>query len=441
MKTHLILCVLVLCITQQLYGAGNTPSKEDSLNTKPSASVLLEPDSTYSPFQFSVLPFIGSKGKYSTAETVDYSVNLFGGYNRNIRKAEFAGIFNADLGNVQWFQYAGIGNFVSKDVTGFQFAGCINLVQGNLHGVQIGGIGNHVKDHATGVQISGIYNINQGSASTIQFAGILNQNNDTVQGVQFAGIINNNMNETNAVSFAGLMNQQKGNMKGAQISGLSNVLQKNMDGVQVAGFANISNGIHRGTQIAGFLNVANKIYGAQIGVFNFADSIDGVSFGFLSYAKNGYHKLELSANETFYVNASFLTGAKEFHNIFSAGIRPDSSRSPVWYVGYGFGSSINISKAVALVLNITSSQISRGDITPKMNLLNKGYLGIEVKLAKKIALTTGPELNAWFTNPQYKEYPSLFGEMHPNVFFHEKSKNNNFDAKMWMGWKLGIRFF
>ena len=415
---------------------------EDSTDTIKPSSLLLASDSTWSPFQFSVLPFIGTKGPHGPAAMVDYSFNLLGGYNRNIRKAEFAGLFNADLGTVQHFQYAGVGNFVARDVNGFQFAGCINVVEGKLRGLQMAGIGNSVKEKTEGVQFAGIYNINNAGTRASQFAGILNLNNDTMEGIQCAGVININQSTARSVSVSGLLNHQTGAMKGAQIGGLGNIAMQTFDGMQVAGFVNISGGKHRGTQISGFLNVANKITGTQIGVFNFSDSITGVPVGLFSYAKNGYHKLEVATNETFYVNLSFLTGAKVFHNIITAGIRPDSSRYPVWYIGYGFGSSIAISAKTALVINVTSSQISRGDIiTPKMNLLNKGYLGVDIQLGKKIALTTGPELNAWFTNPQYKEYPSLFSALKPAVFFNETSKNKKFNAKMWIGWRLGIRFF
>ncbi|MFN8155347.1 MAG: hypothetical protein U0Y08_13730 [Bacteroidia bacterium] len=413
---------------------------EDSLQRATPLPLNLDNDSTYQPFRFSVLPFVSSTGR-NTVSTVDYAVNLIGGYNGNIRRMEVGTIFNADLGNVQWVQMAGIGNFVEKDVTGFQMAGCINIVSGKLYGAQVSGIGNMVRGTSTGVQYAGIFNMSQQHMTGIQCAGIINQNNDTSDGVQIAGIINNNLSSGNAVSIAGLVNHQEGNLRGAQISGLTNMANKNMDGVQIAGLANFSNGVHRGTQISGFVNIANKIEGTQIGVFNFSDSINGIPVGLFSYARNGYHKLEISANETFYINAAFHTGATGFHNIITAGIRPDSSRNPVWCIGYGFGSNFVISRHASLVLNVTSSQVSRTDITPKMNLLNKGYIGIEVKLGKKFAITTGPELNAWFINPQYKEYPSLFGDIKPNVFYHDQSKDKKFDCKMWIGWKFGLKFF
>ena len=437
---QLINLTLFLLLFQPAAHSESLFGSEDSLSQSPNVTLSLDNDSTYLPFRFSVFPFVSSSGR-STVSTVDYSVNLFGGYNGNIRRMEVGTIFNADLGNVQWVQMAGIGNFVEKDVTGFQMAGCVNLVHGKVHGAQVAGIGNLVNGTATGLQYAGIFNISNKLMIGIQCAGIINQNNDTADGVQIAGIINNNLSSGNNVAIAGLVNHQQGTLKGVQISGLCNSSLKGMDGVQIAGLANLSTGTHRGSQISGFVNIADKIEGTQIGVFNFSDSINGIPVGLLSFSKNGFHKLEIFANETFYINAAFHTGAAAFHNIITAGIRPDSSRNPVWSVGYGFGSNISISPRTTLLIDITSSQISRTDITPKMNLLNKGYIGIEVRLNKNIAINTGPELNAWFSNPQYKEYPSLFGNIKPDVFYHDQSKNKKFDAKMWIGWKLGVKLF
>ena len=437
---QLINLTLLLLLFKPSAYAETHRAAEDSLQQTSFASISPDNDSTYQQFRFSLFPFVSSSGR-STISTVDYSVNLFGGYNNNIRRMEFGAFFNADLGNVQWVQMAGIGNFVMKDVTGVQMAGCLNLVHGNVNGAQFAGIGNLVKGTSTGVQYAGIFNINKRHVTGIQCAGIINLNNDTADGVQLAGIMNSNLSSGNTVAIAGLINHQEGEITGAQISGLCNVSNKKMDGAQIAGLANLSTGTLRGSQISGFINIADKIEGTQIGVFNFSDSINGIPVGLFSFSKHGFHKLEIAANETFYVNAAFHTGAAAFHNIITAGIRPDSSRNPVWSIGYGFGSNFAISPRTTLLLDITSSQISRTGITPKMNLLNKGYLGIEVKLNKNIAINTGPELNAWFTNPQYKEYPSLFGNIKPDVFYHDQSKNKKFDVKMWIGWKLGIKFF
>jgi hypothetical protein len=398
-------------------------------------------DSTYSKFQFSVIPFVGTNGKFGAPSTVDYSFNLFGGYNKNIRKLEVGGIFNADLGNVQWIQYAGVANIVWKNLTGLQFAGCTNIVNGDVNGGQFSGITNIVRGNILGVQYAGIANINKRKLYGIQVAGILNHTEDSVLGFQIAGVLNNNMSVARGVSIAGISNNQFRKIEGSQIAGIANIASEGIEGIQIAGIVNLSNRKTNGSQIAGFLNVANKISGSQIGVFNFSDSINGVPIGFFSYANNGFHKLELSANELFYLNAAFITGVDAFHNIFTAGIRNDDSGNPLWTIGYGIGSKIKLSKVVALNIDITSNQISRGEFTSKINLLNKGYLGVDVKLTKKISITTGPELNAYFTNTTYKKYPALFSDVKPHVFYNEQSKKDNLDVKMWLGWKFGIRLF
>lgn len=398
-------------------------------------------DSTYSKFQFSVIPFVGTNGRCSSPSTVDYSFNLFGGYNKNIRKIEVGGIFNADLGNVQWLQYAGVANIVWKNLTGLQFAGCSNIVNGNVNGGQFSGIANIVRGNVEGLQYAGIANINKRKLNGIQVAGILNHTEDTVLGIQIAGILNNNLKTTDGASIAGISNNQLKKMQGTQIAGISNIAVEGIEGVQIAGVVNLSNHETKGTQVSGLINIADRIHGSQIGVFNFSDSITRVPVGFFSYANNGFHKLELSANELFYLNTAFITGVDAFHNIFTAGIRTDNSGDPLWAIGYGVGTKIKLSKVVALNIDLTSNQVSRGEFTPAINLLNKGYIGVDVKLTKKISITTGPELNAHFTNTTYKKYPTLFSDVKPHVFYQEQSKKDNLNVKMWLGWKLGIRLF
>jgi len=398
-------------------------------------------DSTYSKFQFSVVPFIGTNSTCGSPTIVDYSFNLFGGYNKNIRKLEVGGIFNADLGNVQWLQYAGVANVVWKNVTGLQFAGCVNVVNGNVNGGQFSGVVNIAKGNVEGIQYAGVANIDKRKVRGIQVAGILNHTEDSTIGLQIAGILNNNFNSTKGVSIAGICNNQIKFMQGSQLAGISNIALDGIDGLQLAGVVNVSNKVINGTQISGLVNVANKVFGSQLGVFNFSDSITGIPIGFFSYANNGFHKLEVSSNELFYLNAAFITGVDAFHNIFTAGVRPDESGNPLWTVGYGVGTKIPLSKIFALNIDITSNQISKGDFTAKINLLNKGYLGVDIKLTKKIAITTGPEINALFTNPSFKKYPTLFSDIKPRVFYNEQSRKNDLNVKMWLGWKLGLRLF
>ena len=43
--------------------------------------------------QFSLLPGIGTNGKLSPVKSVDYSINLLGGFNQSVRKAEVSAFF------------------------------------------------------------------------------------------------------------------------------------------------------------------------------------------------------------------------------------------------------------------------------------------------------------------------------------------------------------
>ena len=288
---------------------------------------------------------------------------------------------------------------------------------------------------------SSLFNYTRNSARYVQVAGIGNFAGDTTTGVQISGIVNTTGTLQNGIQAGGICNIVNGNMTGVQVAGLTNYAADTMIGLQLAGLYNQSVNVIRGSQISGFLNVAKKVEGNQTGFINVSDSIYGIPVGFLSYSRNGYHKFELSANELFAANIAFHTGVPAFHNIFTAGIRPQEGDKLLWYAGYGVGTAMPAGKKFRLLFNITGNHISEGDLMEKLNLLNKAFLGVEYTLAKKFSLVTGPELNAWMTKTNYTFYPDLFTNTQPKVFFNESSRTEKLNTKMWIGWKFGMRFF
>jgi hypothetical protein len=288
---------------------------------------------------------------------------------------------------------------------------------------------------------SSLFNHTRNNARYVQLAGIGNFAGDTTTGVQIAGIVNKTGTLQNGVQTGGICNIVNGNITGMQIAGLTNYAADTMTGLQIAGLYNQSVNVIRGSQISGFLNVAKKVEGNQTGFINVSDSIYGIPVGFLSYSRNGYHKFELSANELFAVNIAFHTGVPAFHNIFTAGVRPQQGDKLLWYAGYGVGTAMPAGKKFRLLLNITGNHISEGDLMEKLNLSTKAFLGVEYTLAKKFSLVTGPELNAWMTKTNYALYPDIFSNTKPKVFFNESSRTEKLNTKMWIGWKFGMRFF
>ncbi|MEP7265384.1 MAG: hypothetical protein ABI772_12845, partial [Bacteroidota bacterium] len=130
----------------------------------------------------------------------------------------------------------------------------------------------------------------------------------------------------------------------------------------------------------------------------------------------------------------------EFHNIISAGIRPDNFSKPLWNFGYGIGSSVALSKKVNLDIDITTSQIVKGGNFDKMNLLNKGYIGADIKMGKKYSLAFGGTVNAQIFDADYEFYPQLFNDVKPHIFYSSSLDGERLQLKMWLGGKVALRF-
>lgn len=361
------------------------PPKNDSVPAfllKP-PFVLSDPPDTlyYKKVQGSIVPFVGTNGKYSAKTVNDYSFNLVGGYSAGTRKFEVAGIFNINLGDVSYFQLAGHANFNEGRMRGFQVAGLFNT---NRKGIK-------------GFQVAGIANVNNGRSD------------------------------------------------GAQLAGITNIQTKQFRGAQVAGIANISKRRMKGIQVAPFFNYASNLKGMQIGFINVADTLRGVPIGFISYVKRGYHKLEISADEIFYTNIAFRTGTHKFYNIFTFGIKPetdpnDEDRSTEWTFGYGFGMAPYIFDWLSWNFDLTCNQLNKGEFTKAINLLNKAYVGLEVQPFDRIGIAFGVTLNGYLTKNSYDGYYDIFTDYRPEII-KEHEYNNNTRLVMWWGFKGAIRFF
>jgi hypothetical protein len=368
-------------------------------------------DTLYREIQISLLPFVGSNGAMSGNIINDYSINMFGGYSLGTRQIELGFFFNVDRGDVSFLQIAGFGNIDGGDVIG--------------------------------AQASGFFNLNGGETKAMQLTGFTNVNFGDFQGVQLAGLSNINLASADGVKAAGFMNFSNGNSVGISAAGFANIHKGNFRGPQVAGFSNISTrGNLKGSQISAFFNYGNKVYGTQIGFLNYADSLTGVPIGFLSVVKHGYHKLELSADEVFYSNVAFRSGVRAFYNIISASYNPKTQigTNAMWSFGYGVGTARKIFRWLDLNVDLTSQHVSKGGFTSELSSLNKLQAGFDFRLAKRFSLYVGGTLNAYLTRPSYTDYPTMFSDFKPHVFY-EDTYHGDVNMKMWWGGKVALRFF
>jgi hypothetical protein len=382
-------------------------------------------DTIYRKFQFSVFPFVGTNHKLSGNVINDYSVNLLGGYSLGVKKLEFGAIFN----------------IVRSDVTGAQFAGIFNAVGGKMKFIQMAGIFNMNRDSVSGYQFAGMVNLNGNSSSKLSGAGLLNLTLRDSRGTHLAGLGNATIGKQEGAHVAGLFNFSTQDSRGAQVAGLTNVTVGNFNGGQVSGLLNFTLKEVKGAQVSGFLNYATKIKGAQIGLINATDSIDGVPIGVISFVLKGYHKIEVSADEIFYTNVAFRTGIRQFYNILTAGAKPDTfeDEETYWTFGYGIGTAPRLSPRLSLNVDLTANQVVYGQSIEAINMINKLYVGLDFQVVKNFGVTLGLTLNGYITDTTYDKYQPLFTDYKPH-FISDKTYSNDINMKMWLGGKIGVRF-
>jgi len=381
-------------------------------------------DTIYRRAQFSLVPFVGTNHKMSGNVINDYSLNILGGYSLGVRKGEFGGL----------------ANLVRGDVEGVQVAGLFNGVGGDVRGVQLAGLMNGNGQSSEGAQFTGGLNINLGQTRAVTVGGIGNIAVGSSEAHQIAGVFNIAAQDKEVLQLAGVYNIAAGSMEGVQLGGVFNIVGKQIHGVQVAGVFNVASGTLEGAQISGVANFASKVKGTQIGLINIADSIDGVPIGFMSIVWKGYHKIEVSADEVFYHNISFRTGVRQFYNIFTAGAKPSTYNDDktTWSFGYGVGTAPRLSRKLFLNFDLTANQIVEGNSVDRLNLLNKLYVGFDYQAFKKLSFTMGATLNGYLTEDFSGDYPSLFTDYQPSVFYVRDFRDH--DLKMWLGAKIGVRF-
>lgn len=363
-------------------------------------------DTLHRTWQISFVPFIGTNHKLSGNVVNDYSLNILGGYSAGTRIVEFGGLFNINSGDVGYAQFGGL----------------FNLNGGNTEGVQF----------------AGLFNSNLGTTKAIQFAGLANVNMQESEGAQFAGLINFCKGIYGGPQVAGLFNLATSDVKGAQVAGLFNFSPGKTDGAQVAGLFNVAQEVN-GSQVSGLFNIAKHVKGTQIGLLNIADSVKGVPVGLLSFVNEGYHQLEVGADELFPVSLAFRTGVTSFYNILTASVRPNDTDTTTWSFGYGLGVAPKISKRIYLNTDITANHVNKGNVEA-LNMINKFYLGFEFKFSKRFALAVGSTLNLHIYDAGFDNHAKLFTYYEPKII-DEGTFTRNTDYQLWWGGKVALRFF
>lgn len=382
---------------------------------------------------------LGTNGVESKNKTNNLSINILAGYNGGLKGAEFGGFANILGGDMDGVQLAGYTNINIKRGKGFQGAGILNYNHREFKGAQLSGYANVALANSSGIQGSGFANVVRGNYRGAQLAGFANVVTDSIDGFQCAGFANYSMSNSKG-QISGFSNFNFSDTKGPQISGFGNINNGNLKGIQLAGFANINTGKINGAQVSGFFNYTKKLSGVQLGVFNYVDSLEkGASIGVISFVRNGYHKFEISGNESMYGVLSYKTGTNSFYNIISVGgaVKDDKI---YWGWGYGVGTIVPLKGRFDLNLEATCFQVNEDEWTvDRLNLHNRINASVSVRLSDNLTVFGGPSWNVLVADIVDKNGNTIESDYAPwNVF--NKTYDKNVNVKMYPGFNVGVRF-
>ncbi len=337
--------------------------------------------------QISFLPYLGTNAWESDQYTNRLSVNLFWGHNGGVSGTEVGGGGNSVKSEVRGIQVAGFGNIVMGNVRGTQLSLFgMNVDFSNFHGIQFSSLGNYVKKDFAGIQLSLFGNWVSGNISGWQMAGVFNYSGEKVYN-QYAGLIN-----------------------------WGNEIQD--------------------TQLGFLFNKAKRVGGRQLGLINVCDSIRGVPVGLMSWARNGYHFIELGAGEALHLNTAFKTGVKQFYNIFQIGTKINEK---TWGLGYGIGTALTLSKRALVNAELIGMHINEGETwTDHLNVLSQIRINVELPMRKNTRFFFGPDYNVTVSKGKDEEGNLIGSEIMPYTFSDKVTGDVN--IKMWIGGKVGLRF-
>lgn len=402
---------------------------------------------TKQPYQYSLVPAIGTHGRIGSQVINKFSLNLIGGYTAGLNGVELAGVFNIDQKDVKWVQAAGVFNIVGGHMTGAQLAGIHNHTLDSLEGVQAAGVSNVLKNGFDGAQLSGVYSQAGGLSKGAQLSGAVSFLGQNIEGVQASGAIGVALGKVSGAQLAGAVNYSR-NIKGTQLAGAVNVstdsLQgvqlagainyaKRVKGVQAAGAVNVSTDTVAGGQLAGLVNYARVLKGFQLGVFNYADSSDGYSIGVLSFVRKGYHQIQVYSNEVLDLNIAYKSGNRKLYSLLIGGMSLGNKKA--YSAGYGVGHDFRLSAASFLSTEITSQLLYLGSWKATNSLLRL-QTAWNRRLMKNISFFAGPAFTIYYVDTPDQQYPAYQSKVprHYSPFTISSGVN------AWFGWHIGIGF-
>jgi hypothetical protein len=319
-----------------------------------------------------------------------------------------------------------------------------------LNGISLSGFWSGYTEEVNGVQLSGFVNTAGGNVKGIQLAGFTNINSSTVLGIQLAGFLNSSSGEANALQASGFVNFVGGKGKGLFMAGFANFLAQESEAALFSGLANLTTGTAKGffmagfvnlafgnveaAQISGFANIAGSLKGAQIGVFNWAEELDGFQIGLVSYVKSVGLRQEIWYDDLRFAHIGLRSGGRQVYNLISVGVRTNELTR--YALGWAIGKYLSF-ELFNLEIDLSHYSIVNTELVKYWERRESGITSLRIlglfAITDSLSLFAGVTLNLFMSRRDDGE------ELIPWAISSSRS-NNGVWTKLWPGFLAGIRF-
>ena len=417
-------------------------------------------------FQLSIAPALGTNGLQPGSFTNHFSINLTSGYSAKNLAFELATLSNLNTSGTRGLQFAGLANItggnafasLSKKEVDQKLKSGFNS---HLAGAQFSGLTNIVVDEIFGLQLTGGINLGKNALFGVQAAGVSNIVYKYSFGVQLAGLSNVSVSSMDGVQVAALANRTEGGLFGFQLGafnhagyteGINSFESKNPWGVQIGlfNFAERMNGF----QIR-LINRAKQSQGTQIGLINFyrpgkvVGTKDGTAIGLLNFGEVNYGAVY--STDLFAFNYEIATGnrkngrikldSKNVYWVNSLVYSRNAFNHGAWAMGYGmkkmFFSRSDLPgmmefRFLSYGLDFQHVSFKAGEIIKNLSLLSRLKMEIGTRLAPKlygVYVFGGLTYNCYWTDSDNTLAPA---------FLKQQTQHNNQTFEFWPGFILGV---
>ena len=416
--------------------------------------------------QFSVSPALGTNGLQPGSFANKFSVNLTSGYSARNLLFEVGTFSNLNTNGTHGLQVAGLANITG----GNTFAGLLKKEKeqklrtgfnSHLAGAQFSGLTNIVVDEIFGMQLTGGLNLGKNALFGCQVAGGANVIYKYSFGVQIAGLWNTSIESMDGVQISGLMNYTSGALYGVQLAAINSALYtegKNSVekthpwGAQIGLFnkAETMNGFQ-----VGLINFSKHSQGTQIGLINIyrhgktTGTKDGTAIGLVNIGDVGY--LSTYSTELFALNYEIATGNSknrrvklDTKNVYwenSLLYAHQPFHQGAWAMGYGvkkmfFTRSLlpgmSEFRFLSYGMDVQHVSFRPNELANNLSLLTRAKIEIGTRLAPKLFglyIFGGVTYNAFWTDSSNTLAPS---------FLRISKQNENQLLEFWPGFVFGV---